>query len=389
MTEAGANSATFGIYCHIPFCTHRCDYCAFATWTDRRNLVDDYMNCCRRQAEELAPDMPPVTSVFFGGGTPNLVQPGLLADVLDELPLMPTPNVEITVECNPDLVTLKQMHEYRAMGVTRISLGVQSVAAHVLEALGRRHNPQMVSDSVAAVRQADIGQLNLDLIYGSQAESLPDWQHTLAEAIDLEPDHMSVYGLTPEPGTPLGDDPGRHPNNDDMADKYLLADEMLVQAGYENYEVSNWARPGAQCRHNLLYWKQGCYAGIGCAAHSHRDGHRYWNLRTPERYIAAIRAGNSPVAGSEKLDTEQCQMEALQLALRTSLGVPADALPSEVEHLVEPAGDGRLRLNLHGRLLANEVAVRLKHGAIGGASASSEYSHLMCSHDAASTPGSR
>ncbi len=389
MTEAGANSATFGIYCHIPFCTHRCDYCAFATWTDRRHLVDDYMNCCRRQAEELAPDMPPVTSVFFGGGTPNLVQPGLLADVLDELPLMPTPSIEITVECNPDLVTLKQMHEYRAMGVTRISLGVQSVAAHVLEALGRRHNPQMVRDSVAAARQADIGELNLDLIYGSLAESLPDWQHTLAEAIDLEPDHLSVYGLTPEPGTPLGDDPGRHPNYDDMADKYLLADEMLAQAGYENYEVSNWARPGAQCRHNLLYWNQGCYAGIGCAAHSHRDGHRYWNLRTPERYIAAIRAGNSPVAGSEKLDTEQRQMEALQLALRTSLGVPADALPSEVEHLVEPAGDGRLKLNVHGRLLANEVAVRLKHGATGEASAPREYSHLMCSHDAASTPGSR
>lgn len=357
MTEPDSAVRAFGVYCHIPFCTHRCDYCAFATWTDRSNLIDDYMASCRRQAQELAAGMPPATSVFFGGGTPNLVQPSLLGDVLAELPL--ARGAEVTVECNPDLVTPEQMQEYRALGVNRISLGVQSMAPAVLEALGRRHDPQMVQASVAAVRQAGIGQLNLDLIYGSRGESLADWKRTLAEAIDLAPDHLSVYGLTPEPGTALGDDPSRHPDDDEMADKYLLADDLLARMGYEIYEISNWARPGAQCRHNLLYWQQGSYAGIGCAAHSHRDGRRFWSVRTPERFIAAISAGTSPVAGSEELGPGERRAEALQLALRTSVGVPADALPDDVEHLLEPAAGGRLKLTARGRLLANEVAVRL------------------------------
>lgn len=357
MTDPDCLPPAFGIYCHIPFCTHRCDYCAFATWTDRGELIGDYMASCRRQARELAADVPPVTSVFFGGGTPNLVQPSLLGDVLSELPL--ARGVEITVECNPDLVTLEQMRAYRALGINRISLGVQSMAAHVLDALGRRHNPQMVEAAVDAVRQAGIGQLNLDLIYGSLAESMADWKRTLADAIELQPDHLSVYGLTPEPGTALGDDPSRHPDDDDMADKYLLADELLASAGYEIYEISNWARPGAQCRHNLLYWQQGSYAGIGCAAHSYRNGRRYWSVRTPERFIAAMSTGASPVAGSEELGPDERRVEGLQLALRTSAGVPAGAVPHDVQHLLEPAGEGRLRLTAHGRLLANEVAVRL------------------------------
>ncbi|WP_419841348.1 radical SAM family heme chaperone HemW [Candidatus Poriferisodalis sp.] len=347
----------FGVYCHIPFCSHRCDYCAFATWTDRRHLIDDYMACCSRQARELAADMPAVTSVFFGGGTPNLVPPPSIGDVLGELPV--APGAEITVECNPDFVTAEQMREYRSLGVNRISLGVQSAVAEVLESLGRRHSPAMVTAAVDAVRCAGIDRLSLDLIYGSVAESPADWQYTLVAAIDLEPDHLSVYGLTPEPGTALGDDPQRRPDDDDMADKYLLADELLASAGYVNYEISNWARPGAQCRHSLLYWQQGEYAGIGCAAHSHRSGRRYWNLRTPERFIAAVSTGASPVAGTEQLNVRERRVESLQLALRTSAGVPAEVVPDDVAHLVAPSTRGRVRLTARGRLLANEVALRL------------------------------
>lgn len=358
MTDTGSASPSFGVYCHIPFCTHRCDYCAFATWTDREHLIDGYMASCRRQARELAAELPAVTSVFFGGGTPNLVAPELLGEVLAELPL--AGGAEITVECNPDLVTAEQMQSYEALGVNRISLGVQSMNAGVLDALGRRHDPEMVAASLDAVRRAGIGQLNLDLIYGSRAESVSDWEHTLVRAIDFEPDHLSVYGLTPEAGTALGDDPSRHPDDDDMADKYLLTDELLGRAGYEAYEISNWARPGARCRHNQLYWGQGSYAGVGCAAHSHRDGRRYWSVRTPERFIAAISSGTSPVAGSEELGPDERRLEALQLALRTSDGVPAGALPHDVGHLLEPAGEGRLKLTVRGRLLANEVAVRLE-----------------------------
>ena len=349
----------FGVYIHVPFCTHRCDYCAFATWTDRSHLAADYLACCRDQARALAPGMPPVTSVFVGGGTPNLVAPSMLATVVAELPL--AAGAELTVECNPDLVTPAAMQAYRDMGVNRISLGVQSMVPHVLEALGRQHDPRMVAASVDAVRGSGIDLLNLDLIFGSPAESAADCERTLSAAIALEPDHLSVYGLTPEPGTPVGDDPSRHPDDDDMADKYVIIDEVLERAGFEMYEISNWARPGAQCRHNLLYWRQGSYAGIGCAAHSHRDGRRFWSVRTPERYIAAVRAGASVEAGSESLDPDERRLEALQLALRTSDGVPAEAVPDEVADLVMPAGDGRLRLNVRGRLLANEVAIRLHH----------------------------
>lgn len=358
MTSGGQTSPSFGVYCHIPFCTHRCDYCAFATWTDRSHLIAEYMGACRRQARELATDMPPVTSVFFGGGTPNLVDPALLAAVLVELPT--DSGAEVTIECNPDLVTAAQMAAFAGMGVNRVSLGVQSMNAHVLEALGRQHDPAMVAASVGAVRSAGIEQLNLDLIFGARAESLADWEGTVAEAVALEADHLSVYGLTPEPGTPLGDDADRHPEDDDLADKYLLADEMLSGAGFENYEISNWARPGAQCRHNLLYWQQGSYEGIGCAAHSHRDGRRYWSVRTPERFIAAVSAGASVEAGSEELDADERCIEALQLALRTTDGVPADAVPDDVAELLTPAGEGRLKLTVRGRLLANEVAIRLR-----------------------------
>ena len=363
MTDVDRATPAFGVYVHVPFCTHRCDYCAFATWTDRSHLMADYMECCRDQARALAPGMPAATSVFFGGGTPNLVAPSMLAAVLGELPL--APGAEITVECNPDLVTPAGMRSYSDMGVNRISLGVQSMVPHVLAALGRQHDPSMVAAAVDAVRSAGIGLLNLDLIFGSPAESIADCERSLAAAIAFGPDHLSVYGLTPEPGTPLGDDPSRHPDDDDMAEKYVIVDEMLERAGFEMYEISNWARPGARCRHNLLYWQQGSYAGIGSAAHSHRNGRRFWSVRTPERYMEAIRAGASVEAGSESLDPDERRLEALQLALRTSAGVPAEAVPDDLADLVMPAGDARLRLTVRGRLLAHEVAIRLRHSPRG------------------------
>ena len=347
----------FGVYCHVPFCTHRCDYCAFATWTDREHLVEAYMAGCRRQARDLATAMPPVTSVFFGGGTPNLAPPRTLGAVVDELPL--ASGAEITVECNPDLVTPDQMRAYRDIGVNRISLGVQSMSPRVLDALGRRHDAAMVGVAAESVRQAGIGHLNMDLIFGAVNETLADWEDTLCEIVAMRPDHLSVYGLTVEAGTPLAADERRHPDDDDMADKYLLADNVLASAGYENYEISNWALRGAQCAHNQLYWRQGEYAGLGCAAHSHRDGRRFWSVRTPERFVEAVESGSSPEAGSENLDAVARRTESLQLAVRTSDGVPASEVPDDVMHLMTPAAAGRLRLTVAGRLLANEVAIRL------------------------------
>jgi putative oxygen-independent coproporphyrinogen III oxidase len=352
----------FGVYVHIPFCASRCDYCAFATWTDRHHLIDSYLEACIAHIELARGGTPIATSVFFGGGTPSLVPASGLMRVLAAV--RRTADAEVTVECNPDTVTEELAATYVAGGVNRISLGVQSMVPHVLQALGRTHQPENVADAVRIFRAAGIGEINLDLIYGGVGESLDDWHTTLVGALDLSPDHISAYGLTVEAGTPLALDPARHPDDDDQADKYLMADEMLVAGGLENYEVSNWARPGSESRHNRLYWQQGEYLGVGCAAHSHQGGVRSWNVRTPDRYIDLVAGSASVVAGHESLDVAERRLEALQLALRMREGVPAESLPAihdapELEGLIEVRA-GVASLTVHGRLLANEVAVRLR-----------------------------
>jgi putative oxygen-independent coproporphyrinogen III oxidase len=349
------SSGPFGVYIHIPFCRHRCDYCAFATWTDRDHLIDDYLEALGRDIERAA--LAPVSSVFVGGGTPTRVPADDLAKVLAAVPL--ASGAEVTVECNPDDVTTAMMQTYAAAGVNRISLGVQSMVPSVLAALGRTHVPVNVERAVSAIREAGIATFNLDIIYGGSGETLDDWRATLQGVLALRPPHVSAYALTIEPGTPLAEDPSRHPDDDDLADKYELADEVLAGAGLENYEVSNWAVPGHECRHNVLYWQQGNYLGFGSAAHSHLDGHRWWNVRTPERYLDAVRAGASTEAAGETLDDETRRLEGLQLALRMSDGVPAEALDAdELDGLVVSDGQ-RVRLTRRGRLLANEVSHRL------------------------------
>lgn len=346
----------FGVYLHIPFCSRRCDYCAFATWTDRHHLQQQYMQALLDDV--VAADLPPVTSVFVGGGTPTLVDPHLLAAVLRAVPT--AAGAEVTVECNPDDVEEGLLDVFVAAGVNRVSIGVQSMVPHVLASLGRSHLPQNVQRAVAAVRSVGLPTFNLDLIYGAAGESLEDWRVTLEQAIELGPPHVSAYALTVEAGTPLFDEPQRHPDDDDLADKYELADDLLTASGRDNYEVSNWARPGNECRHNILYWQQGDYRGFGSAAHSHRSGRRWWNLRTPERYIAAVETGSSTEAAGETLDDETRRVEGLQLALRMRDGVPAEAIDADgLEGLVQHDGV-RVRLTRAGRLLANEVSLRLR-----------------------------
>jgi putative oxygen-independent coproporphyrinogen III oxidase len=349
----------FGIYLHIPFCRHRCDYCAFATWTDRDHLIVRYM-------EALAVDLgrantPTVSSVFVGGGTPTRVAPELLGAVLAAVPL--APRAEVTVECNPDDVTDELFAAYQSFGVNRVSLGVQSMVDEVLLSLGRTHVPTNVDRAVAAARAAGMPTFNLDLIYGGAGETLDQWRRTLERALALDSPHISAYALTVEAGTPLALDRSRHPDDDDLADKYELADELLTAAGLQNYEVSNWARPGHECRHNLLYWQQGDYLGFGSAAHSHRDGRRWWNVRTPERYITAVEAGESTEAAGEFLDDDARRVEGLQLALRMRDGVPVHSFSAAdldlLDGLIEVSG-GRVRLTRAGRLMANEVSLRLR-----------------------------
>jgi len=349
----------FGVYVHIPFCAHRCDYCAFATWTDRAHLIDDYLAALRTEVSwAVDAGMPVATSVFVGGGTPSLVPADGLAAVIRCVPV--AFGAEVTIECNPDDVTEDLIDTYAKAGVDRVSIGVQSMVPHVLAALGRTHDIGNVERAVAAVRKVGLRTFNLDIIYGAVGESTADWRTTVERALALEPPHVSAYGLTVEPGTPLAADPARYPDDDTQADEYEIADELLTAAGLANYEVSNWARPGHECRHNLLYWGQHDYRGFGCAAHSHRAGRRWWNVRTPERYLEAVAAGRSAEAAGETLDDDAKRIEGLQLSLRTGAGVPADALDGEALAGLVERHDDRWVLTRRGRLMANEVAVRLR-----------------------------
>jgi oxygen-independent coproporphyrinogen-3 oxidase len=352
----------FGVYVHVPFCASRCDYCAFATWTDRDHLMVGYAAAVvaeldrARQEEQL----PPPTSVFVGGGTPSRLPGPLLAEVVEAVG--PAEGAEVTVECNPEGADPARFAAWRGAGVTRVSFGVQSMVPHVLDSLGRRHQPDAVTEAVA-LAGAHGFDCNVDLIFGAAAETDADLRATLHAvlALDPRPSHVSAYALTVEPGTPLARDRGRHPDDDVLARRYEIVDGVLGDAGYEWYEISNWAQPGHECRHNQLYWGQGDYRGAGCAAHSHSQGRRWWNIRTPERYVATVRAGVRPTAGEETLDASQRAFEALTLSLRTRQGVPAWALPDdpELDGLVA-RGDGRAVLTMRGRLLADDLTRRLR-----------------------------
>jgi oxygen-independent coproporphyrinogen-3 oxidase len=379
-------AAGFGIYVHVPFCRHRCDYCAFATWTGREAIWDRYMAACAVQAERLAgagwAGRGRATSVYFGGGTPSLVPAEHLARVLNALErsLGLAPGAEVTVECNPETVSVAKLTAYKGAGVSRLSFGAQSMVPHVLASLGRRHEPAAVRRAAEAAGEAGFaGAYNIDLIFGAAGETMADWEASLHAVLALQPPpaHVSCYALTVEAGTPLAKDPSRHPDEDDQAAKYVLAEAVLSAAGYDWYEISNWARPGAECRHNLLYWLQGEYAGVGCAAHSHRlevDGtsRRWWNVRTPERYCRLVEAAEPVEAAGERLSPPDRAWEAALLLLRTKLGVPYEALAREVYeeglaervtvHAAGERGECEERgvLTLRGRLLANEVAARLE-----------------------------
>jgi oxygen-independent coproporphyrinogen-3 oxidase len=360
------DSHPFGVYVHVPFCRFRCDYCAFATYTDRDHLMESYAAACvteLRRARSYE-GMPTATSVFFGGGTPSRLGAELLVEILAAVPR--TADAEVTVECNPEDASAARMAAYRAGGVTRISLGVQSTVPHVLEGLGRRHGAEQVVDAAAAVAEAGFSSWNVDLIMGGAGEVDTDWQRSLDDVLGLAspPPHISAYLLTVEPGTPLAAAPDRQPDDDVQAARYERTDAALGRAGYGWEEISNWSRPGHECRHNGLYWGQGDYRGIGSAAHSHRAGRRWWNVRTPDRYVALIGEGRAGTAGEEVLTDRQRQFEALALRLRTPAGVPESALSHdpELSGLVIRV-DGRWVLTVRGRLLANSVTRRLVVGA--------------------------
>jgi putative oxygen-independent coproporphyrinogen III oxidase len=352
---------SFGVYLHVPFCAHKCDFCTFATYDDRDGLIDDYVEACRRHLGRVAGSVPAASSVYVGGGTPSRVSGAQLGSLIAAVDRAAA--AEVTVECHPADVDAGFLDALLGAGVTRLSLGVQSTSPHVLTALDRRSSVEGVHAAAVLVGAAGFASWSVDLIFGTVAESESDWLQTLDDVLGLDapPPHVSTYALTVEPGTPLARDARRHPDPDALARRYELADERLGAAGYHWEEISNWARPGHECVHNHLYWEQGRYLGIGSGAHSHQDGRRWWNVRTPERFIARTATGDSVVAGEELLTDRQRQVEALSLALRTPAGVPEHALADapELAGLVERRG-GRAVLTVRGRLVADELTLRLE-----------------------------
>jgi oxygen-independent coproporphyrinogen-3 oxidase len=372
---AGFGGRGFGAYVHVPFCASRCGYCDFNTYTPAElgggSPMHGYADTVLaeiRLARRVLPQAPRIDTVFFGGGTPTLLPPDDLALVLDALDTAfgLAADAEVTTEANPESVAPQSLKALRAAGFTRISLGMQSVAPHVLALLDRRHTPGRAAQAVTEALEAGFDHVNLDLIYGTPGETADDFAASLSAAVTAGVDHVSAYSLIVEDGTRLAARVRRgevaRPDDDVAADRYLMADAALTAAGLDWYEVSNWARPGAACRHNLLYWRGGDWWGFGPGAHSHAGGVRWWNVKHPDQYARRLAGGNSPAQGRELLGSSQRRTEDVMLGLRLSDGLPVADLPSIdgvlADGLVERRGD-RVVLTLRGRLLADAVILRL------------------------------
>jgi putative oxygen-independent coproporphyrinogen III oxidase len=391
--------AGFGLYLHVPFCAHRCGYCDFATWaTDAPgpgggtvgDVVDRYVPALLadlgRQvaagpgahapagAAPAGAAWPELTSLFVGGGTPTLLPVAdltrLVAAALAEFDVAPT--AEVTVECNPETASVELFERLRAVGVTRISMGAQSFASHVLATLERGHGPARALEAVAQAREAGIEQVSLDLIYGTPGESDEDWAETLRVAVAAGTDHLSAYALTVHDGTSFGSRVAAgtlpSPDGDVQRDRFDVARDVLGSAGFQHYELANWAR-GADRRsaHNVLYWRHGDYLAAGVGAHGHVAGRRSWQHRSLARWLAAAEDGRSATAGEEVTTPAERATERLLLGLRLQEGLhPADAPPiapwaleDALEADLVTTSCGRLQATEDGWFLLDEAVSRL------------------------------
>ena len=395
----GSSSAVglrpLGVYLHVPFCRTRCGYCDFNTYTptellgrsaegeprlsaDLTETGDAYVDAALAEIDlagrVLGANAPAVSTVFVGGGTPTLLAAGDLVRLLRRIEAVfgLAEDAEVTTEANPESVSPASLSALRAGGFTRISFGMQSAVPHVLATLDRVHSPGRPLTAVAEARAAGFEQVSLDLIYGTPGESLADWRTSLETALSARPDHVSAYALVVEEGTKMATRVRRGelplPDDDDLADKYLLAEELLSGAGYQAYEVSNWAaRPDAACRHNLGYWRGDDWWGIGPGAHSHVAGTRWWNVKHPAAYAARLASSQAPAQAREVLSADDRALEQVLLEIRLAEGMSlarlSDLGRSRVAALAARSlvtvTDDRLRLTLNGRLLADAVVREL------------------------------
>jgi putative oxygen-independent coproporphyrinogen III oxidase len=377
---AALGDRPLGVYVHVPFCASICGYCDFNRVVPGED-GDDVAAYVRAALAEirlaravLGSGAPRVATVFFGGGTPTLLAPDLLAALLDEIRALfgLEDGAEVTVEANPETVSPPMLAALRAAGFTRISLGMQSAREHVLAALDRRHTPGRAVAAAAEARAAGFAHVSLDLIYGTPGETAADWEASLTAAVGAGVDHLSAYGLTVEPGTRMHarvrSGVQRAPEDDVLARRYRTADALLGDAGLRWYEISNWAADaGARCRHNVGYWRSADWWGVGPGAHSHVGGVRWWNVLHPRGYAARLAGGASPAAGRERLDPAERRTERLMLGIRLADGLEVARLDdAAASAAAEQAALGRIDaaalargrvvLTLDGRLLGDAVA---------------------------------
>jgi putative oxygen-independent coproporphyrinogen III oxidase len=361
-----------GLYVHIPFCLTRCGYCDFNAYAGLDELQPRYLQALLAEASLAAPawDGAQIVSVFLGGGTPTTMSlgdlEGLLTHVRETFDV--SSDAEVTIEANPDTVDRMSLEALLTVGFARLSMGAQSFDQGVLDALERIHGPDAVRRAFADARAAGYENVNLDLIYGANGETLESWEGTLRETVEISPEHVSAYALTIEPATALGRAVAAGttpaPDPDLQADMFGLACDVLGEAGYRHYEVSNWAKPGYECRHNLGYWERRPYLGLGAGAHSFRDDRRWWNTRPPQEYMERVERGELPEGGSETLEPSDAYLEEVFLRLRILEGVPSSWVAGDAAQpfldsglLVDEAGS--LVPTERGMLLLNEIVLAL------------------------------
>ena len=369
-----------GLYVHVPFCARRCGYCAFTTYAlgddGDLDVQDRYVKAALAELgvadQLLGPQRPPLSTVYLGGGTPTMLTAPQLRRLLDgvrgrfEL----TEGAEVSIEANPDGLRPGQLGQLRDAGVTRVSFGMQSLSSRVLRTLDRTHDPARALAAVGEAHDAGFEHVSLDLIYGTPGETADDWERTLRAVIATGVDHVSAYALGIEPGTKLATRV-RHgelaaPDSDRAADRYLVAESLLGRAGFEWYELSNWARSeSARCRHNLLYWEGDHWWGVGPGAHSHVSGVRWWNHTGLDAWTAIATGGDVPAEGHEVLTADQRELERVLLGVRLSHGLPLDdrldhgGLGRLVDSGLAVERAGRVVATVEGRLLADHLVREL------------------------------
>ena len=370
-------------YIHIPYCVRRCGYCDFNTYTpaelqvseDLTKISNNHIDLLIAEADLARASVKtsaPIPTIFFGGGTPTLMEPSDLKRTLQQLEdkFGFASDIEITIEANPDTVTKEKLAALREIGINRISFGMQSGVEHVLKVLDRTHNPANVSKATNWAKEVGFKEISVDLIYGAPGESIEDWQRTIRTALELPITHISAYALIVEAGTKLAGQVKRGevviPEDDQTADKYLIADESFSKAGFDWYELSNWSKAGSECRHNIAYWVGANWWGLGPGAHSHVDGVRFWNVKHPAAYQDRLTTGAEPIQEREILTEEQMASERLMLEIRLKSGIAKSSLLAEQIAALESFRLGgaldpdmwaeqRVALTQSGRLIADRI----------------------------------